>query len=147
MQRSQINKTFKVIDVSSDLLFLSFSVLYYYRMYRRCSNFMTPYYPGNSTFPMKVSDHVLACDCTASSSDSFVLVFKAGLFIVKSSLKLILRSLCYKPTTFVAEVDLGSALDVIDESTMPRVFTHYPRQLYQLVLLMNPPLFLSLIHI
>ena len=140
-----IKKVFLASDLSFDVLFVSFSVLYYYRMYHRCSRFKTPYYPINSTFPTSVSDHLLSLDCTASSSDSFVLIYKAGLFLLKLTIKVMIKYSCDKsPSEYMSNDQLVPGLGQQEDATV-RVFSEYPRQLYQLLLVINIPLFVSLL--
>ncbi len=145
LNHNAIKKVLVASDLSFDVLFVSFSVLYYYRMYNRCSSFKTPYIPVGNTFPMATSNYLLSLDCTASSSDSFVLIYKAGLFLLKLTIKNLIRYSCEKSAPdHMRNNQLVPGLEQQGDAIVP-IFCEYPRQLYQLLLVINIPLFVSLL--
>ena len=137
-----------VINVISETAFLAVSLLYYYRMFKRCQSFVTPVNAVNSTFPMTTSNRVLAADCTASSSDSVILILKALAFALKIVVKLAANR-C-QPYRLVPQTDAVELLLVREQGnkvgTPQWVFmSKYPREIYQALLGVNIVMFVSLL--
>ncbi len=141
----------KKINLSINLLaetaFLATSLLYYYRIYKRCEAFKTPIIPGNKLFPMAASNRVLAYDCTASTSDSVILILKSVAFALKITIKATIEkcsAYCDKQNNSDDYTALSDQLVVTHKRIKPAYLTEYPRQIYQALLLIDIPIFIIL---
>ncbi len=153
MKRSSTEQNFLITNITFEAAFLTFCLVYYYRIYQRCKPFKTPYPMRNtSSFPMQTSDQVLSYDCTASSSDSAILVLKSASLILKLIVKEMLwrcRSKNSPPSTYAISNEKQRSLlksrPVKITETRPKPCLSYPRQLYQLLLLFEISAFIFLL--
>jgi hypothetical protein len=153
MERTPIKNHFLFINIIFESAFLAFCLVYYYRIYQRCKPFKTPYPMSNtSSFPMQTSNQVLTYDCTASSSDSAILILKSASLIVKITVKEMLwqcRSKKDPPSTHTTQDNKQYRPTEEDQATIietkPKLCRSYPRQLYQLLFVFDICLFTFLL--
>jgi hypothetical protein len=134
------------INLLAETTFLATSLLYYYRIYKRCEAFKTPIIPTEKSFPMATSNRVLAYDCTASTSDSVILILKTVAFALKISIKFSIQqyiNYCDKPNIEMKYQAIGQLANK-NKQVKHTYLTKYPRQIYQILLLINAPIFLIL---
>jgi hypothetical protein len=135
-----------VINLVTEVTFLTVSLVYYRRMYNRCESFKTPIIPFNKKFPMSTSNRVLSYDCTASNSDSVILILKAAAFLMKMSVIATINNCLTRRKKRPPTLDyqtLGN-VSIIENEIKLEYCTKYPRQIYQALLAVVIPTFLTL---
>jgi hypothetical protein len=96
---------------------------------------------------MQTSNQVLAYDCTASSSDSVILILKTLAFLLKVLVKLAANK-CHVYSTAqpvgVEERLLNNELPIVPEKNKLVFLSQYPRYIYQALLVINVTMFSTL---